>query len=154
MDSNRLIGKAGKLPWHIPEDLAWFKEVTLGHPVLMGKNTWLSLPFPLPGRQNVVLSRDPLFEAKEALILHSITEAVSFSNDRPVFVIGGAQVFAQFLPLADKLYITKIEAEFIGDTWFPLYKESDWMLNWSKACITTNQINYSFNIYNRINSLA
>jgi len=149
MDRNRLIGNGGKLPWHIPEDLAWFKEQTLGHPVIMGKATWLSLGKPLPERQNIVLSTDPYFNPKGAEKATSLDKAISLCQDKDAFVIGGARVFEQFLPIVDRLVITQIDAEFEGDTCFPSFDLSAWQLLSSKALQTKAGIKLSFALYTR-----
>jgi dihydrofolate reductase len=152
MDKNRLIGSNGRMPWHIPDDLAWFKAQTMGHIVMMGRRTWWSLSAPLPGRENVVMSRDPGFEAAGAVVLHGITEVLHFCGSRQAFVIGGADVFRQFLPLAEVFYQTLIDAEFEGDTWFPDWHPKQWELRSSNAMRTAKGLDISFNIYDRISS--
>ncbi len=122
---NRTIGRDGKLPWHLPDDLAWFRGVTMGHPVLMGRRTWEAIGRPLPGRRNLVLSRSAGFHPAGGEVLRDASEAASIAAGEELFVIGGADLFAQFLPMADRLYITHIEAEVPGDRFFP---EVDWRL--------------------------
>jgi dihydrofolate reductase len=147
MDRNGLIGNQGSLPWHIPEDLAYFKAVTMGHPIIMGKKTWRGIRKPLPGRQNIVLSHDFDFIAEGATVVPDIVSALELCHATEVFVIGGANIFQQFLPFADKLYITLIDTEFEGDTWFPSFNEADWFLLKSSSVTTALQIKLHFNVY-------
>ncbi|MFO8144367.1 MAG: dihydrofolate reductase [Candidatus Syntrophosphaera sp.] len=126
MDRNRLIGINNRLPWKIPEDLAWFRSKTLNHTVIMGKNTWFSLGKPLPERTNVILSHDRELSAPGAIVCHDPRECLAYCNQEECFVIGGAQVFKLFLPLASKLYVTIIDAEFEGDTYFPQIDLDQW----------------------------
>jgi dihydrofolate reductase len=120
---NGVIGKDGGLPWHLPEDLAHFKRVTLGCPVIMGRKTWDSLPGrfrPLPGRMNIVVTRQPGWRAEGASRAASIAEAVALCSAHPqAWVIGGAQLYEQALPLADTAEVTELDADFEGDTHAP-----------------------------------
>jgi len=116
---NRGIGKDGRMPWHLPEDLRHFKQLTMGHVVLMGKNTWHSLGKPLPGRRNVVLTRS-LLDGVESY--PSIDAALTaLQQEERIFVIGGGDVYAQLLPRADELYLTVVERDVDADTFFPAY---------------------------------
>lgn len=128
LDSHNLIGKENHLPWHIPEDLSYFKETTMGHPIIMGKHTWLSLGKPLDGRINVILTHDTEFHIPGCITAHSIDSIINDFHDTEIFVIGGASIFKQFLPLAQKLYITRINHQFEGDTFFPEVKWDEWEL--------------------------
>ncbi|MBM4403802.1 MAG: dihydrofolate reductase [Candidatus Cloacimonetes bacterium] len=128
MDRNHLIGKDNRLPWHIPEDLAYFRKVTLDHNVIIGKNTWLSLGKPLDRRTNIVLSRDPDFHPRGCIVCHDIRDVLSIVNEQTSFIIGGASVFQQFVPLVGKLYLTRIEAVFEGDVYFPDLDLNQWTL--------------------------
>ncbi len=103
------------MPWKITEDLKRFKAITMGHPVIMGKNTWNSIGKPLPGRQNIVLSKDRNFQPQGAIVAHSLEEALKMVEGQEAYIIGGESVFKQFLPLADKMLITLIHSEFEGD---------------------------------------
>jgi dihydrofolate reductase len=118
-----VIGRGGTLPWHLPEDMARFRELTMGHPVVMGRRTWDSLPDrfrPLPGRRNVVVTRNETWAADGAERAGSLDDALELLEDTPQgFVIGGAEVFAEALPLADELLLTEIDLEVEGDTFFP-----------------------------------
>jgi dihydrofolate reductase len=127
MASNRVIGRAGTLPWHFPEDLKFFKRTTLGHPILMGRTTYESIGRPLPGRQNVVLSRT--LPAQDGItVIREWTELASlFSADTTVFVIGGAQVYEALLPHCEGLYLTWIKQPHEGDTFLPAF-ESEFTL--------------------------
>jgi dihydrofolate reductase len=116
---NRGIGKDGRLPWHLPEDLRHFKQLTMGHVVLMGKNTWDSLGKPLPGRRNVVLARTLLDDVESYLSIDAALNALH--REERIFVIGGGEVYAQLLPRADELYLTVVEREVDADTFFPAY---------------------------------
>jgi dihydrofolate reductase len=120
---NGVIGKAGGLPWHLPEDLAHFKEVTMGCPVIMGRKTWESIPDrfrPLPGRTNIVVTRQPDWKAPGATPASSLPEAVALcAGESQVWVIGGAEIYAQALPLARAAEVTEIDADFEGDAFAP-----------------------------------
>ena len=127
---NNVIGVNGDLPWHLPEDLAHFKQTTMGQPVIMGRITWESIPEkfrPLPGRTNVVVSRQPEFEATGAQVVGSLQAAMDlFSPDQVVWLIGGAQLYAQAMPLAQQLVITEIDADYAGDAWAPDIITNEW----------------------------
>ena len=127
---NGVIGHANDLIWHISEDLRRFKAITTGHPVIMGRKTFESIGRPLPGRTNVVISRNENFRPEGCLVVDSFEKAVAmFPPDEEAFVIGGAQVYAQALPIADRLYLTEIEADYEGDTRFPDWDRSAWTLS-------------------------
>lgn len=123
ISQNGVIGKNGGLPWHIPSDLKWFKAVTMGKPVIMGRKTWDSLPRkPLPGRLNIVLSRKPGFSAEGCAIAVDVVSALelaSMGNPEEICVIGGAEIFKMFLPTATKIYLTRVLADVDGDTYLP-----------------------------------
>lgn len=131
MARNRVIGKDNTLPWHLPEDLQHFKRTTLGAPIIMGRRTWDSIGRPLPGRRNIVVSRQPDWQAAGAEHARSLPDALALcaAADNPaprVFVIGGAQLYAQALALADELFITEIDADIDGDAYFPALDASQW----------------------------
>lgn len=121
---NGVIGRAGKLPWHIPADLRRFKRITVGTAMVMGRKTFESLPGLLPGRRHIVITRNRGWRPKGAEIVHSVNEALIAAGDDPVSVIGGADVFALFLPLADKIELTEVLADIAGDTSMPDPRES------------------------------
>lgn len=126
-----VIGNDGGMPWHIPEDLAHFKATTLGSPVVMGRRTWESFPArfrPLPGRRNIVITRQPDFDADGAEVVHSLEDALALVTAEPLtWVIGGAQVYRASLPLAERLEVTEIDADFDGDAFAPEIDET-WTL--------------------------
>ncbi len=131
---NGVIGVDGKLPWRLKSDLALFKQVTMFKPVIMGRKTWDSLPFkPLPGRLNLVLSKDGSFEPNGAVVCDNFGEALEIAREQAeedgaeeVCVIGGAAVYAMALPRAKRMYLTEVDAEPAGDTLFPAFNEADW----------------------------
>ena len=127
---NNVIGVNGDLPWHLPEDLAHFKRTTLGQPVIMGRVTWESIPEkfrPLPGRTNVVVSRQTGFSAPGAQVVGSLQAAMDlFTADEVVWLIGGAQLYAQAMPLAQQLVITEIDADYEGDAFAPAIDAAEW----------------------------
>ncbi len=127
MTRNRIIGRDNALPWRLPEDLKHFKSTTLGKPVLMGRKTFDSIGKPLPGRTNLVLTRDAGWKADGVIVVHSIDEALSRAGDAAeVAGIGGAEVFTLLLPRATRIYLTRIDADIAGDTVFPVLEPSQW----------------------------
>ncbi len=126
MDENNVIGKDNDLPWYLPNDLKYFKKVTTGHTIAMGRKTYESIGRPLPNRQNIVLTRDLSYNAEGCTVIHSIDELKPYLNDDEVFLIGGAELFKMALPIADRLYITRIHDTFDGDTYFPSIDFSEW----------------------------
>ena len=121
------IGRGGDLIWRISADLKRFKAITMGHTIIMGRKTWDSLPKgALPGRRNVVVTRDETFAAVGADVYHSLEEAIASCNGQEAFIIGGAQIYALALDIADRFYLTRVEQEYEGDTSFPAWDESAW----------------------------
>jgi dihydrofolate reductase len=116
---NGVIGRDGKLPWHLPADLKRFKALTMGTSMVMGRKTFDSLPGLLPGRRHIVLTRDPAWSAAGAEIAHSVDEALALARGERLSVIGGADIFALFLPLADRIELTEVLADIAGDTMMP-----------------------------------
>ena len=124
---NGVIGRDNRLPWRLPADLAYFKRVTMGHPVIMGRRTWESIGRPLPGRLNIVVSRNRGYRADGATVVGSLDEAWRAAGDaEEACVIGGTSLFAEALPQADRIHLTEVEAEVAGDTWFPEFDRSQW----------------------------
>jgi dihydrofolate reductase len=124
---NRVIGIHNRLPWRLPADLKLFRRTTLGHAVIMGRKNYESIGRPLPQRRNIVLSTDPGYQAPGCDVQHSLAAALAAAGGDPeIFIIGGANLYAQAMPLAERMYLTLIEAEFDGDTWFPQYDEKEW----------------------------
>lgn len=127
MAKNRVIGIANKMPWHLPADFAWFKRSTIGHPIIMGRKTFESIGKPLPGRRNLVISRNAHWHADGCEVLSSLTAVIDQCRENEnVFVIGGATLYNEALPLADTIYLTEVDASPAGDTWFPLLDSRDW----------------------------
>ena len=133
MARNRVIGRDNELPWHLPEDLRHFRQLTMGKPLVMGRRTWQSIGRPLPGRPSLVVSRDPAFAAEGAEVFASLSAALERAGVLAeqagvgeIMVIGGAQVYAEALPRAARLYVTEVHAEVPGDTWFPAFEGADW----------------------------
>jgi dihydrofolate reductase len=143
---NGVIGKDNTLPWHLPEDLAHFKQTTLGQPVLMGRKTWESLPpkfRPLPGRTNIVVTRQTNWQDTGAVVAHTIEEALQHCPvDAQVWVIGGAEVYAQAMPLATRAVITEIDADFEGDAFAPDFG-SQWHETERTTHLAANGLRYS-----------
>ena len=135
IDRNRVIGRNNSLPWHLPADLKWFKKNTLGKLIIMGRKTFESIGKPLPGRTNIVLSRDKNFLAEGCRVVHSVDEVVEMAREgegegEEMMVIGGEQLFRLFISRASRLYLTRIDAEFEGDSYFPALEASEWRVTW------------------------
>ena len=130
MDHNRLIGVDGGLPWRLPEDMKHFRRVTMGKPVLMGRVTYESIPprfRPLPGRTNIILTRQEAYAAPDCILVNSLDEALAAAAGQPeLMVIGGAKLYEQLLPQAGRLYLTLVDGEFSGDAYFPELDWSQW----------------------------
>ncbi|MCL4263847.1 MAG: dihydrofolate reductase [Anaerolineae bacterium] len=130
MDYNRLIGANNGLPWRLPDDMRWFVERTMGKPVIMGRKTYNSIPAkfrPLHGRHNIIITRNPDYEAVGCTVVHSLAAALAAAGDVPEVIIGGgAQIYAKALPLAHRLYLTLIDGEFTGDAYFPPLDPAEW----------------------------
>ena len=130
MARNRVIGRDNALPWRLPADLAYFKRVTMGHPIVMGRRTYESIGKPLPGRKNIVVSRNPDFRAPGCIVVASLDAAWKAAGDADeVCVIGGTTLFEETLPVADRIHLTEVEAEVAGDTYFPEFDRGDWKEN-------------------------
>ena len=126
---NNVIGKDGSIPWHIPSDLKHFKELTMGHHVIMGRKTYESIGKPLPGRINVVLTRDPSYKAEGCLVVDSMEKAVTLAREQKnteTFVIGGEEIFKLGLPYADRVYLTRVHGDFDGDAYLPKLDPLKW----------------------------
>ena len=149
---NRVIGRDNQLIWNIPEDMAHFKALTASHTVLMGRKTWDSLPprfRPLPGRRNIVITRQPDFTAPGAEIAHSLESGLQLaSTAETVFVIGGAEIYKQALPIADRLELTELDLTPQGDAWFPEINLAEWQANISRQ-IDSKGVAVSFVTYRR-----
>ncbi len=126
MDANRGIGVDNQLPWHLPEDLAHFKRVTLGHPIIMGRKTFESIGRPLPGRRNIVVTRNTDWDHDGVDVVHSLEDAVTLVGDDSASIIGGAQIFAEAMHVADRLVVTHIDKAYRCDTFFPEIDSAQW----------------------------
>ncbi len=132
MGSNRVIGKNNDIPWHLPDDFQYFKDSTKGHYVLMGRKNFESLPprfKPLPDRPNVVITRNKQYEAKGAQVVYSLEEALQvaeIAGEEEVFIIGGGEIYRLGLEFAERIYLTEIESEYEGDTYFPEFDKNSW----------------------------
>lgn len=143
--SNRELGKGNKLLWHIPEDFKRFKEITSGHPVIMGRKTYESIGKPLQNRTNIIITRDENFHVEGYLITHSIDEAIELAktkDDKEIFIIGGGQIYEQTIGIADKLYLTVVCGNFNADTFFPDYSRFQKIVFQREG--TYNQYSYTF----------
>ncbi len=135
MASNRTIGINNTLPWRIPEDLKRFKALTMGHHMIMGRKTFDSIGKPLPGRTTVIVTRDRALKAEGCIVVHSLQEAIAAcAGDDEIFVAGGAELYAQTLPLADTLYLTEVRQEVAGDAWFPEFDRDEWVETSREKC--------------------
>ncbi len=145
MADNGVIGKGGKLPWHIPEDMRRFKALTLGKPCIMGRRTWDSLPKkPLPGRDNIVITRDRAFRADGAVVVHSLDAALSRAGDaEEIAVIGGAEIYKAALPHATRIHLTQIHTEVEGDTRLPPFDPALWHQTVREDHVTADGLRYS-----------
>ena len=129
MDENRVIGKDGDLPWRLPNDLKFFKEVTTGHSILMGRKTYDSIGRPLPNRRNLVITRNQGFSPEGVEVLHSLEEVKPLAaKEEEFFVIGGETLFKQLFSITDRIYLTLIHEKFDGDTYFPDFPEEEWKI--------------------------
>ena len=146
--SNGIIGANGELPWRLPEDLQHFKRITTGHPVIMGRRTWESLKGPLPGRDNIVVTRTAGYETPGAAVASSLEAALALCLGEPVaFVVGGSSLFAESLPSAAGLVMTEIHKDFEGDTWFPPYDRSRWKESQREQHVTADGMKFDFVLY-------
>jgi dihydrofolate reductase len=147
---NRCIGRNNTLPWRLPADLAHFKKVTLGNPIIMGRNTWESLGRPLPGRPNLVISRTPGFQPEGATVWTSLEDALLACNDAGrICIIGGEQLFRAALPYASEIVATEIHADIEGDTFFPELNAGEWQETERLAQPAENGLDYDFVTYTK-----
>ncbi|NVK01418.1 MAG: dihydrofolate reductase [Oceanospirillaceae bacterium] len=156
---NRVIGHENRLPWYLPEDLRYFKQVTLGKPIIMGRKTYESIGKPLPGRTNIVITRDESWSAEGVKLARSLDEAISVAAAQALIdgvdeavVIGGAQIYEQSLALVDRLYMTEVDAEPVGDAWFPEVDYTLWRELGRESYPAGDQPNrypYAFVVYDR-----
>ncbi len=161
MGQNRVIGLDNKMPWHLPADLQWFKKTTLGSPIIMGRKTYDSIGRPLPGRLNIILSRNADLGIEGCTVVNSLSDALDVAKTsgkdtgkdvEEVFITGGAHLYEKFLPEADYLYLTLIDEKFEGDTFFPDYTQYEWkeMSRIDHPADESNPYPYSFLTLERI----
>lgn len=152
MDLNRVIGRDNALPWRLPADLRHFRDLTMGKPIIMGRNTFESIGRPLPGRTNVVVTRNPDYHAADCVVVNSLDDALDRFADCPeLMVIGGASIYAQALPGATRIHLTLIHHAFDGDTYFPEVTASEWMETGreDRCADDRNPYDYSFIVLER-----
>jgi len=148
MARNRVIGIDNTLPWRLSEDLKHFKALTMGHHIVMGRKTYESIGKPLPGRTMVIVTRDPAYRVEGCLTAHSIDAAIAAcAGDAEVFFVGGAELYAQVLPRADRLYLTEIQADFAGDAWFPEFDRASWRERERRENVSADGLAYHFVTY-------
>lgn len=148
---NRVIGIDNRLPWHLPEDMRHFREITLGKPVIMGRKTWESLPEafrPLPGRKNIVISRQADYAAPGATLVNGLPAALE-RVEGETFIIGGEQLYALALPYADRLALTEVDMEVSGDAWFPAFSNHEWQEVQRDNQVSEKGIAFAFVTYQR-----
>ncbi|MBX6318341.1 dihydrofolate reductase [Pigmentiphaga sp.] len=149
--ANRVIGRDNALPWRLRGDLAHFKRTTLGHPIIMGRKTWESLGRPLPGRQNIVLTRDADYSAEGATVVRTLDQAIAAAGTAErIYVIGGAQVYAAALDRADRIIATEIHAEVPGDAYFPSLPAGQWRETAREPQPPEDGLAYDFVTYERV----
>lgn len=154
MDENRLIGANNQLPWHLPADLALFKRTTMGKPIIMGRKTFESIGKPLPGRRNIVITRDSTYHVPGCETCHGIDAALeTCSADDEVMLIGGASLYQQTLALASCMYITRIHHQFSGDTWFPEFSADSWKVVEEQDFAADKSNAYSFSFVKYVREL-
>ncbi|HJV45853.1 MAG TPA: dihydrofolate reductase [Bacillota bacterium] len=147
MSQNRVIGKNNQLPWHLPADLKYFKRVTMEHPILMGRKTFESIGKPLPGRTNVILTRQQDYQPEGCVVIHTVEDALKLASNEELCVIGGAEIIREFLPFTDRLYLTLIEQDVEGDTYMPPLDLSAWQEVSYEKGITDEKNPYPFAFY-------
>ncbi|MDJ1470153.1 dihydrofolate reductase [Cytophagaceae bacterium DM2B3-1] len=146
---NRVLGKDNQLIWHLPEDLKNFKRLTSGHPIIMGRKTFESLGRPLPNRTNIIITRNPDYQATGCMIVSSLEEAIQKATNidrEEVFVIGGGEIYTQALPLADTMYLTHVHTTLEGDTLFPVFSSQEWNIAHTQSFKKDEKHVYDFDI--------
>ncbi len=155
---NRAIGINNKLPWYLPGDLRYFKTVTMGKPVIMGRKTFDSLRKPLPGRTNIVITRDPDYQPEGVRVVHSLKDAVELAESvglvngiDEMMIIGGEQIYRQALEFTDRLYLTEVHQSFAGDAWFPEIETEQWQQTWREDLVSEDEppLRFSYLILDR-----
>jgi dihydrofolate reductase len=156
--TNNVIGRNNKLPWYLPNDLKYFKQVTFGKPVIMGRKTWESLKGPLPGRTNTMITRQPAYQAEGAKVVATVDDAITMAENvafiegqEEAVIMGGAEIYALALAQTQRLYLTEVHAEVDGDTFFPEYDKGEWeeIAREDFPAEGPNPYDYSFVVYER-----
>ena len=146
MGANRAIGHRGAMPWHLPGELQHFKRVTLGKTIVMGRKTWEAIGRPLPGRQNIVVTRNPDYPAADCTLAHWLDDAVRQARSAEVMIIGGGELFRQALPQAHRMILTIIDYNPEADTWFPEWAPDDWRLEDSRQVLADAHNAYDYQV--------
>lgn len=159
VSENNVIGKNNQLPWHLPNDLKYFKNLTWALPILMGRKTFESIGKPLPGRQSIVITRNKNWNFEGVTVVHSLHEAIKAAESfgaKEVFVIGGAEIFSTAMPQAHRLYLTRIHHDFVGDVFFPAVDFGSWELTSERFCEADekNKYNHSYQVWQHKHSEA
>jgi len=152
MAQNRTIGINNTLPWRCPEDLKRFKSLTMGHHMIMGRKTFDSIGKPLPGRTTVVVTRNPELKIEGCIVAHTLDEAIAACDgDNEIFIVGGAELYTQALPMAGKIYLTEIQQEIMGDAHFPPFLQKEWqeIAREQRSQETPQPLTYHFVTYQR-----
>lgn len=148
MDDNRLIGRNNDLPWRLPDDMRWFREKTMGKPCIMGRKTYDSLPAkfrPLPGRLNIIVTRNPDYEAPGAVVANSVDDALQAAGEvEEIIIVGGADLFRRLLPVVDRLYLTRVHGAAEGDVFFPDYDAAQWREMYREEHLADDRHPYAF----------
>ncbi|MCF7741462.1 MAG: dihydrofolate reductase [Candidatus Marinimicrobia bacterium] len=150
---NNVIGKKGKMPWHLPGDLAFFKSKTMGHHVLIGRKTYQNLDIPLKGRNLIIVTKNNQFQSKKHTVAHDLSDAFMIAltnNEKELFIAGGSSIYKQTIEIVDKMYITEIDATIQGDRYFPEIVQKDWDRKKLKEYEQDQSHPYSFTIYEYI----
>lgn len=155
--ANGVIGKNNQLPWHLPNDLKYFKNLTWGLPILMGRKTFDSIGKPLPGRKSIVITRNHSWQHDGVEVVHTIEDAIKKAEGlgaKEIFVIGGAEIFNRSLDVASRIYLTRIHQDFDGDVFFPAPSEEDWALTSSRFCAADekNAFDHTYEVWERKSS--
>ena len=153
MGSNNVIGHDNSIPWKLPNDMKRFKELTTGKPVIMGRKTFESIGRPLPNRINIIITRDKNYKAIGCIVVHSAADALKAAKgSQEAMVIGGAEIYRQFLPIANRMYLTFIDKNFEGDAYFPEFNKHEWKETSRESHADENGLRYSFVNFDRIKS--
>lgn len=152
---NNAIGKNNQLLWHLPNDLRFFKQTTTGFPIIMGRKTYESVGKPLPNRRNILITRQPDYQAEGVETVHSLDEAIALATQQEaneIFIVGGAEIYREALPLTDRIYLTRVHAEIPGDTHFPEFDTGIWRQTAQehRQADEKHAYSYSFMIYDRV----